>query len=94
MSNKYNLSNGLKIEKSAIDRKIRQAKEAKLNEHFDQYGYYFCTTCKQNDDVPIDVAHIISVDACQKSGRSELSWDLNNLVVEGRKCHRKRDKTY
>ena len=91
--NKYTLSNGLKLSKSVIDRKVRKAKEQKLAEHFDEYGYYFCTECGKNNCVPIDCAHIISVDECQKSGRTELAWDLNNIKIMGRACHRKHDKT-
>lgn len=90
--NKYTLSNGLKIEKSAIDRNIRKAKEQKLNEHYDLYSRYVCTKCFRNDCIPIDVSHIESTDSCQKNGYAEKSWDLNNLQVIGRRCHQKHDK--
>lgn len=91
---KYRLSSGIFISKSVIDNKVRKAKELKLAEHFDKYGYYFCTTCNRNNCIPIDVAHKISVDECQKSGRSELAYDTNNMIIEGRKCHAKRDKLW
>lgn len=89
---RYPLSNGLYIEKSTLDFRISQAKEEKLAKHMEIYGYYFCTTCRNNECKPIDVAHILSVDWCQKNGQSELAYDLNNMVIEGRECHQKRDK--
>jgi len=91
MPNKYTLSNGLKLEKAAIDRKIRQAKEAKLNEHFDKFGFYCCEKCKKNTCLPITVSHIISVNDCQRNRKTELAWDLNNMKVLGLPCHRKYD---
>lgn len=89
--NKYTLSNGLKIDKSAIDRNIRKAKEQKLAEHYDEYGQYVCTKCNRNDCIPITVSHIESVDSCQKNGRAEKAWDTNNMQILGMKCHKKYD---
>ena len=77
-----------------VDRYIRKAKKEKLDRHFEEYGYYFCTTCRRNDCVPVDCAHIKSVSDCRKEGCIELSWDLANILVEGRICHAKRDKNY
>lgn len=91
---RYPMSNGEYIEKSVIDYRVRQAKAKKHEQHIDEHGYPFCTTCKNNDCKPIDVAHIISVDECQKTGRSELAWNLTNMVIEGRKCHEKRDNLF
>ena len=88
---RYKLSSGEYINKSIIDRKVRDVKKKKLQLHLDEHGYYFCTTCKRNDCKPIDCAHVVSVDECQKSGKSELAWDLENLILEGRFCHQKRD---
>lgn len=92
--NKYRLSSGEFISKSSLDNKVRKAKEEKLNQHFDEHGYYFCTTCEKNTCIPITCAHIISVDECQKTGSAELAWDLDNIVIEGMKCHKKRDKLW
>ena len=73
---------------------IRKAKAKKLEQQFEQFGYNFCEECRRNDDLPIDVSHIESVDSCQKNGYAEKAWDLNNLRILGRICHRKHDKTY
>ena len=91
---RYKLSDGTYINKSVLDARISQAKVEKLRHHLDKYDYYFCTTCKQNDCKPIDVAHIKSVNDCQKDGCAEMAYNLDNLVIEGRKCHEKRDKLY
>ena len=90
--NKYTLSNGLKIDKSAIDRNIRKAKEQKLNEHYDEYSRYVCTKCFRNDCIPITVSHIISTNDCQRNCKTELAWDLSNLQILGMPCHKKYDK--
>lgn len=82
------------MSKAEIDRKVRQAKQRLLDGYFYAYGYNFCQECRMNDDVPLDCAHIISVDECQKTGRAELAWDVRNMMVLGRRCHRKHDKTY
>lgn len=92
--NHYYTSDGERISKSKIDANIRRAKELKLQTFFDEHGYYFCEDCGRNDCLPIDCSHDISVKECQESGRSELSWDINNITLRGRKCHRKHDKTY
>lgn len=88
---RYRTTDGEFLEKSIIDRRVRQAKEEKLNQHLDEHDYLFCTTCKRNDCLPIDCAHVVSVDECQKQGRAELAWYLGNIVIEGRNCHKKRD---
>lgn len=92
--NHFKTSSGERVSKSTIDFRVREAKKKKLMIQLEIHGYNFCETCQKNDDVPIDCAHIISVDDCQKSGYCELAWDLNNITILGRKCHQKRDKTY
>jgi 5-methylcytosine-specific restriction endonuclease McrA len=92
--NHYKLSSGQRISKSLIDQKVKEAKKEKLQQQFDELGYNVCEECWKNDDKPIDVSHIVSVDECQKSANVELAWDLINLRILGRKCHRIWDKTY
>ena len=92
MANHYRCSDGTRVSKKTIDQRIRKAKAEKLQEHFDEYGYYVCTNCFSNSCKPIDVSHVISVDEAQKTGKTELSWDLNNLKILGRQCHQKHDK--
>ena len=85
------MSSGDRVKKSILDRKVRKAKAQVLQNQLDKEGYNFCTTCKRNDCKPVTCAHIVSVDECQKSGRSELAWDINNIIPEGIDCHQKRD---
>lgn len=90
--NYYKCSNGDRVSKSEIDRKTRQAKIFKLDQQINQIGYNVCQDCFKNDCKPLDCAHLISVDEAQKTGRSELAWDINNIMILGRNCHRKYDK--
>ena len=89
--NYFKTTNGERISKATIDRNVRKTKEAKIYKHMQLYGYMFCTECRRNDCNPIDCAHIISVDECQKTGRSELAWDLDNIKIIGRRHHQKID---
>lgn len=89
---RYKMSNGEYIDKSIIDSRTEKAKKEKKKQQIEEEGYLYCKTCRNNNCKPITTAHIISVDECQKTGRSELAWDLNNMVNEGVSCHQKRDK--
>lgn len=91
--NTYKTSTGERVPKSTVDYRIRKAKQEKLDSFLKEHGYYFCEDCKRNDCVPIDCSHDISVDLCQKMGKTELAWDVNNITLRGRKCHKKYDKT-
>lgn len=90
--NYFTTSTGERISKQQIDRNVRKAKEQKLAEHLDKYGYYFCTICFRNDCKPIDCAHMESVDSCQKNGYVDKAWSLDNIVLAGRKCHQEHDR--
>ena len=104
--NHYRCSNGTKVSKSFIDKKVHEAKEIKLTEQLDFYGFNFCTECQEiissNNAVILtkinemdlkilDCSHIESVDSCQKNGHSEKAWDLNNIRILCRFHHRKHD---
>lgn len=89
--NYYRMSNGQKVSKSTIDRKVREAKQKKLYDFLDEHNYYFCEDCNRSDVYPIDCSHDISVDQCQKTGHSELAWDIDNITLRCRKCHIKHD---
>lgn len=90
--NTYPISNGERVKKSVLDRKVHEAKAIVLQNQLDEHGYNFCTTCERNDCKPVTCAHIVSVKECQESGRSELAWDIKNIIPEGLGCHQKRDK--
>ena len=89
--NSYKCSDGTKVKKSIVDRRIREAKRIKLDNFIQEHGYYFCEECKKSKGVYIDCSHDISVDECQKSGKTELAWDINNITLRCRNCHIKHD---
>lgn len=90
--NKFTDSNGNKWTKKQIDKKVHQAKQLKYDLMMDEYGYLFCEDCGRSRGVRLDMSHDISVDKCQKEGRCELAWDVNNITIRCRKCHQKHDK--
>lgn len=87
------MSNGERVLKTVIDSRVREAKAEKIQQMLDEHGYVFCEDCERNDCKPVDCSHDVSVDQCQKQGKSELAWDVNNITMRGRPCHRKHDKT-
>ena len=101
MANSYKMSNGSRVLKTIIDRKVSEAKALKIQDMLDEHGYVFCEDdsngpiCGRNANsgVYIDCSHEISVDQCQKNGESELAWDWqNNIKMRCRPCHQKHDK--
>jgi len=90
----FRMSNGERVSKAIIDRRVREAKNVKLVRQREQHGYNFCQDCHRNDCVPLDCSHDISVKECQETGRAELAWDIENITIRGRDCHNKHDKTY
>jgi len=85
----YKQSDGTRIEKSVLDRRISESKVEYGELFLDAHCYIFCERCKGNKYQCSGNAssHIISVDECQKSGRSELAYDITNLERLGHKCH-------
>jgi Fe2+ or Zn2+ uptake regulation protein len=89
--NFYHCSDGSRVSKKEIDRRIRDAKKQKILKFIKDHGYVYCEECGRNDCIPVDCSHDISVDECQKSGRAELAWDINNITLRCRNCHKKHD---
>ena len=87
----YSDSQGNRYTTKQIETKMTFAKGLKLDEQLQEYGYNFCTVCKRNDCKPIDCSHNISVKDAKESGQSELCWDLDNITITGRNCHKKKD---
>lgn len=90
--NSYFDSNGNSYTQSQIDRRIKKAGLEILDLQFLEDGYNHCTECQRNDCKPIDVAHKISRKQAKELRQVELSWDIENLEILGRKCHRILDK--
>jgi len=98
--NTYKTSTGERITKEKIDKLVRLAKSKKLENQLNEHGYNFCEQCA-NEGLPgsaseleirtLDCAHILSVDRCQKMGKSELAWDVSNIRILCRAHHREHD---
>jgi len=89
--NHYHTSDGERVAKSVINKLVSNAKKMLIDEQFYEYGYNFCEECEVSSGVYLDCSHTISVDEAQKTRRSELAWDVNNLRVLCRDCHIKHD---
>ena len=88
--NTYKTSSGERITKAKIIRNISYAKELKLKRFKNDHGYYFCEDCGISKG-RIDCSHTISVKHAQDTGRTELAWDLENIILRCRPCHNKLD---
>jgi hypothetical protein len=97
--NYYHTSSGERISKIEINRRIHESKRLKLEQQKNEFGYNFCdynedVNCNPDENCHIlDCMHIESVDLCQKNGYCEKAWDIDNIRIIGRKCHRIHDKT-
>ena len=89
--NTYKCSDGTRITQSEIDRQIRTSKRVLIQNQLDEYGYNFCTKCRKNDCKPIDCSHNVSVKKCKEISKTELAWDIQNMELVGRNCHKKKD---
>ena len=92
-NNHFRCSDGAKVTKAYIDRRIREAKAEKLQQQLDEFGYNFCQDCGKNHNCgePLDCNHDKSVDWCQNNGCAELAWDIDNIKIRCRTCHKKKD---
>ena len=89
--NHYYTSEEERISKSVIDARTKEAKKNALSEQFWEYGYNFCVDCLRSAGVYLDCSHTISVDEAQKTRRSELAYDKDNIKVRCRTCHIQHD---
>ena len=89
--NNITLSTGERITRSTFDFRIRKAKKQKIDKMIEEFGFIFCEDCEQNNCKPVDCSHEIPVSECLKSGKPELAYDINNIIMRGRECHRKKD---
>jgi len=93
-TNTWKATDGTRYTSAQVERYVTNAKKAYLNNFVEERGYPYCEDCERNDCVPIDCSHEISVDECKKRGTVELAWDLKNIRLRGRSCHRTHDKTF
>lgn len=95
MANSYRTSTGEKVFKSEVDKKVLETKRKKVEGMMDEHNYIFCEDCGRNSSSgePIDCSHDIGVKDAQESGRTELAWDVENITMRCRPCHRVWDKS-
>jgi hypothetical protein len=97
-TNKVRLSSGEKISRTEFYRRISKAKAEKVQQQYAEHGRNFCE--KQTEDCDwadeecriLDCSHNTSVKACVELGQAELAYDVRNITILGRKCHRVKDR--
>lgn len=89
----YHTSTGERVSKSVVDRRVTEAKRLKIETMKDEFGYIFCEECHINSStgIPLDCSHNVSVNEAQKTGKTELSWAVNNITIRCRNCHHEHD---
>jgi len=92
--NTTSTSTGERITTQECDRRIRKAKQERIDIEMLEHGYVFCHDCKRSGGVRIDCSHDISVKEAKESGRTELCWDVENITMLCRQCHKKKDGLY
>ena len=90
--NTYSDSKGNRYTTIQIEARIKKSALLKLQIQFDDSRYHFCTSCRRNDCKPIDISHTVSRKQAKEEGNVEILWDLDNLEILGRKCHKEKDK--
>ena len=90
--NTYSTSSGERLIKSVIDARVRKAKQRKIDTQLLEFGYNFCEKCGVSSGTYLDCSHKVSVKECQESGSSDLAYDVDNLDILCRGCHKERDK--
>lgn len=76
----FKTSEGERLTKTFIDGQIRKAKKVFIEQKEDE-GIVYCESCGATNK-RLSCSHIISVDQCQKDGRSEFAFDVENLQLE------------
>lgn len=90
--NTYKTSTGERFTQSQIDAKIREAKKSALERQFDMIGFNCCEKCGNNgSNTRLDCSHDISVDRAKKNGETEKCWDVKNIKILCRNCHKTKD---
>jgi len=87
----YHTSNGETLTRAELDRRISKAKEQKLWDQVNEFGYNFCTKCEGFHEGLeygiLDCSHIISIKEATESGMSELCYDKDNIQIICRYHH-------
>jgi len=86
----YECSDGTRLTKVQVNYLVTAAKADFLEDFRDKYDFHYCEGCKRSTGVRLTCSHIVSVDQCQKAGRTEVAfskYDLELLCSE--RCHPK-----
>lgn len=86
----YKTSDGERVSKATIDKKVREAKEKVIASQLEEHGYNYCVVCGKSG-ARLDCSHVIGVYDCEKRGMVELAWSPENIEILCRECHQKRD---
>ena len=90
--NTYKTSTGERFTQSQIDARIRIAKAKALELQFNEHGYNFCFQCGSNGSgTRLDMSHDYSVGKAKAEGKTEKCWDVKNLNLLCRSCHKEKD---
>ncbi len=82
----FKTSEGERLSKTQIDLLVSKAKREFKEEALEE-GKGYCWACGTNNGYRA-ASHIISVDKCQKDGRTEVAWNKDNLQLEcNSPCH-------
>ncbi len=82
----FKTSEGIQMQKTVIDKLIREAKNEFKQEAIEE-GKPYCWSCGITTGY-ISASHIISVNKCQNDGRAEVAWNKDNLQLEcNAECH-------
>ena len=90
--NTYSDSQGNRYTTEQIERKIKKSALELLEMQFLEHGYNFCECCKRSSGTYLDVSHTISRKKAKEDGMVEVLWDLDNLEILCRNCHKIKDK--
>jgi hypothetical protein len=102
-TNHIHTSIGETLTRAEFNKRVNEAKENKIQQQKDKFGFNFCEDCDKNyfdkcewDDLKfrtLDCSHEISVKECIESGRAEFAFDLDNIRIRCRYHHRIKDKS-
>ena|ERR1035437_4999698 len=98
----YHTSDGQTLTESQIKKLISKAKEGKLSDQLNEWGYNFCEKSIMHDIGELDnyvlindldykilqCSHKISVKDAKESGRAELCYDKDNIQIICQHCHK------
>ena len=91
--NTYSTSDGKMYTRAQVERKNRINKADVIMQTIMEDGFISCRRCGRAAGMPLDCAHIISVKEALETGRAELVWDKDNVIILCRECHQEHDKS-